>query len=87
MRIDLYLKMSRIVKRRTVAQAMCNAGRVLVNGQAVKPSKGLKPGDVVALRFPSRTLELEVMDMPQKGIKLAAGELYRVKFECRGEGE
>lgn len=87
MRIDLYLKMSRIVKRRAVAQAMCNAGRVLVNGRAVKPSKDLKPGDVVALRFPSRTLELEVMDMPQKGSKPAAGELYRVKFECRVEGE
>lgn len=85
MRLDLYLKMSKIVKRRAIAQALCNAGRVLVNGQTAKPSKGLKPKDVVEIRLPSRNLELEVMDMPQKGMKQAIERLYRVKSESRAE--
>jgi ribosomal 50S subunit-recycling heat shock protein len=84
MRLDLFLKTSRLVKRRTVAQEMCIAGRVLLNGHEAKPAKEVKQGDVIALKFSSRIVELEIAGMPGRSSrKISPEELYRVKSETR----
>jgi len=79
-RLDLFLKTSRLVKRRTVAQEMCGAGRVLVNGQAAKPAKEVGPGDTLRLFFSTRTIDIEVLSVPasSKNIKSLPEELYRI---------
>lgn len=82
-RLDLYLKFSRLVKRRAVAQAMCVAGRVFVNGIEAKPSKDVRPGDKVSVMLPSKTIELEIIALPDKGAGSESGELYRVTKEVR----
>ncbi len=84
MRLDLYLKQSRIIKRRALAQAICSAGRVLVNGGEAKPSKTVKPGDRLSILFPSRRVEIEILSLPEKGRGLEAEESYRVTSEVRG---
>jgi ribosomal 50S subunit-recycling heat shock protein len=84
MRLDLFLKTSRLVKRRTVAQEMCVAGRVLVNGQEAKPAKDVNPGDVITLKFSSRIIDLEVigmLDAPSR--KMSSEKLYTIKSETR----
>ena len=80
MRLDLFLKTSRLVKRRTVAQEMCGAGRVLVNGQEAKPAKEIGPGDALRLFFSTRTIDIEVLFVPasSKNIKVPPEEMYRV---------
>ena len=84
MRLDLFLKTSRLVKRRTVAQEMCVAGRVLVNSHEAKPAKEVKPGDVVTLKFSSRIVNLEIIGMLNTSSRKASPEeLYRVTSETR----
>jgi ribosomal 50S subunit-recycling heat shock protein len=84
MRLDLFLKTSRLVKRRTVAQKMCVAGRVLVNSQEAKPAKNVTPGDVITLKFSSRIIDLEIVGMiSASSRKMSSEELYRVKSETR----
>jgi ribosomal 50S subunit-recycling heat shock protein len=84
MRLDLFLKTSRLVKRRTVAQEMCSGGRVLVNGHEAKPAKDVKPGDTVTLKFSSRIVELEIVGMlTSSSRKTLPEELYRVISETR----
>jgi ribosomal 50S subunit-recycling heat shock protein len=84
MRLDLFLKTSRLVKRRTIAQVMCTAGRVLVNGHEAKPAKEVKRGDVITLKFSSRIVDLEIIGMlDTSSRKMAPEELYRVKAETR----
>ena len=80
MRLDLFLKTSRLVKRRTVAQEMCGAGRVLVNSQEAKPAKEIGPGDALRLFFSTRTIDIEVLFVPasSKNIKVPPEEMYRV---------
>ena len=80
MRLDLFLKTSRLVKRRTVAQEMCDAGRVLVNGRVAKPAKEIGPGDSLRLSFSTRTIDIEVLKVPasSKNVKSLPEELYRV---------
>jgi ribosomal 50S subunit-recycling heat shock protein len=82
-RLDLFLKASRLVKRRAVAQEMCDAGRVLVNGTMAKPAKEVKPGDGLRLSYLSRFIEVEVLAIPiaSKNIKEQPEELYRVTRE------
>jgi ribosomal 50S subunit-recycling heat shock protein len=83
-RLDLFLKISRLVKRRTVAQEMCAAGRVLVNGQEAKPAKEVKTGDLMTLRYSSRVIDLEIIGMPNASFrKMSPEELYKVKSETR----
>ncbi len=60
MRLDKYLKVSRLIKRRTVANEACDGGRVLVNGAPAKASREVKPGDVIEIRFGARTVKVEV---------------------------
>ena len=77
MRIDKFLKVSRLIKRRTVANEACDAGRVLVNGKAVKASYEVKKGDVLELLFGQRTVKAEVLDLAETTKKEEAKELFR----------
>lgn len=81
MRIDKYLKVSRIIKRRTVAQEVCTAERIFINGKAVKPSKEVKIGDVVTVIFGNRTLSVRVLSTDNVQSKEKASEMYEVVDE------
>ncbi len=83
MRLDLYLKASRLVKRRTVAKELCLAGRVLVNGREGQPSREVRVGDRVTVRYAARTLEVDVLLTPDRPGRAAAEETYRIIAERR----
>ena len=76
MRLDKYLKVARIIKRRTVANEACDAGRVLVNGKAARASYEVKPQDVLQLEFGGRTLKLRVLEVKEVVRKEEVGTLY-----------
>ncbi len=78
MRIDKFLKISRILKRRTVAQDACNGGKVEVNGKTVKPSHTLKVGDIVTVTLGSNSLSFRVLSLKETVKKDEAGLLYEV---------
>jgi ribosomal 50S subunit-recycling heat shock protein len=86
-RLDLFLKASRLVKRRAAAQEACDAGRVRVNGHEAKPAKEVKSGDRITLLYNAKSIELEVLDMPVSPGKGEPGPLYRVIAEKRVERE
>ena len=77
MRLDKFLKVSRLIKRRTVANEACDAGRVLVNGKTAKSSVKVKPGDVIEIEFGTRTVKVEVLDLQETTKKEEAKELFR----------
>lgn len=77
MRLDKFLKISRLIKRRTVANEACDAGRVLVNGKTAKASVKVKPGDVIEIQFGTRTVKVEVLDLQETTKKEEAKELFR----------
>ena len=77
MRLDKFLKVSRLIKRRTVANEACYAGRVLVNGKTAKASVKVKPGDVIEIQFGTRTVKVEVLDLQETTKKEEAKELFR----------
>ena len=81
MRIDKFLKVSRILKRRTLAQQATDNGRVVVNGRVVKPSYRVKIGDVVELNYNSGTFKFEILDIKETVKKEQAELLYRVLGE------
>lgn len=78
MRLDKYLKISRIIKRRTVANEACDAGRVLVNGKAARASYDVKVGDLLEIRFGERLFKAEVLSVSEYAKKDEAPLLYRV---------
>ena len=78
MRLDKYLKISRIIKRRTVANEACDAERVTVNGRPAKASYDVKIGDVLEIRFGEKTLKVRVTDVKEHVGKNETGELYEV---------
>lgn len=78
MRIDKFLKVSRVIKRRSVAADACDGGRIEINGKVAKPSKDVKIGDVVAVSFGNNTLRFEVLDINEKQTKQSAETMYRV---------
>lgn len=78
MRIDKFLKVSRILKRRTVAGEACKAGKVSVNGKDAKPGCSLKIGDVVELRFAAGTLRFRVLALKETVKKEEAASLYEI---------
>lgn len=78
MRIDKFLKVSRIIKRRTVANEACDAGRVNVNGKPVKASYSVKIGDVLELNFGSKSVKVEVLQLNEVVNKNDAPLMYRV---------
>lgn len=81
MRIDKFLKVSRIIKRRTVANEACNGGRVMINQKIAKPSTEVKPGDVISIRFGEHTGYYEITDVKETVTKTQAAEMYRVLKE------
>ena len=78
MRIDKFLKVSRILKRRSVANDACSGGRVSVNGKDVKPSYSLKIGDVVEIRFGEGALKFKVLALKETVKKEEAQTLYEI---------
>ena len=77
MRLDKFLKVSRLIKRRTVANEACDAERVSVNGRPAKASYAVKPGDVLEVRFGQRTLKVEVISVSEHATKADAPAMYR----------
>ena len=77
MRLDKYLKVSRLIKRRTVANEACDNERVTVNGRTARASYEVKEGDVIAIRFGERTLTVEVLDVRENAGKSDAALMYR----------
>ena len=78
MRLDKYLKVSRIIKRRTVANEACDAAHVTVNGRPAKASYDVKEGDVLEITFGQRTLKVRVLDVKEFTAKADAASLYEV---------
>ena len=78
MRLDKYLKNSRIIKRRTVAKDACEQGRVEVNGKVAKPGLELKTGDVIQITFGNNILKVRVVSMPETVRKDDAQDMYEV---------
>ena len=81
MRIDKFLKVSRILKRRSVANDACSGGRVEVNGKSVKPAYNLKVGDVVSIAFGEGSLVFRVLNLKETVKKDEADSLYTVISE------
>ncbi len=77
MRLDKFLKVSRLIKRRTVANEACDAGRVTVNGKVAKASVGVKPGDIIEIGFGTRSVKVEVLSIAETSRKEEAKELFR----------
>ncbi|MBQ1749831.1 MAG: RNA-binding S4 domain-containing protein [Lachnospiraceae bacterium] len=77
MRLDKFLKVSRIIKRRTVANEACDAGRVTVNGRPAKASVQVKPGDVIEIAFGNKTVKAEVLSVKESIRKEDAENMYR----------
>lgn len=77
MRLDKFLKVSRLIKRRTVANEACDAGRVLVNGKVAKASVSVKNGDQIEINFGNKNVKVEVLDVQETVRKDDAKELYR----------
>jgi ribosomal 50S subunit-recycling heat shock protein len=77
MRLDKFLKVSRLIKRRTVANEACDGGRVLVNGKPAKASYEVKVGDVLEVAFGQRTLKVEVLSVNEHATKSDAPAMYR----------
>ena len=77
MRLDKFLKVSRLIKRRTVANEACDAGRVLVNGTVAKASVKVKVGDVIEIQFGTKSVKAEVLDIQDATKKEEAKDLFR----------
>ena len=77
MRLDKFLKVSRLIKRRTVANEACDGGRVSVNGVPAKASREVKLGDVIEIRFGERTVRVEVAGLSETTAKADAPAMYR----------
>lgn len=76
MRIDKFLKMSRVIKRRTIANEACDNGRISVNGKVVKASYEVKKGDIVEIGFGDKTSKFEILQVPTSGKII--GELIKI---------
>ena len=77
MRLDKYLKVSRLIKRRTVANEACDAGRVLLNDKVARASADVKIGDVIEIQFGTRNVKVEVLSIQDSDKKEAAAEMYK----------
>lgn len=84
MRLDKYLKVSRIIKRRTVANEACSGGRVTLNGKVAKPGAEVKPGDEMVIRFGNRYGRYRILSIAETVRKDAATEMYQILSEDEG---
>ena len=87
MRLDKYLKVSRLIKRRTVANEACDNERVTVNGKVARASYEVKVGDVICIRFGQRVLTVEVVSVVENVGKAEAAAMYREVAASGGKGE
>ena len=78
MRLDKYLKIARIIKRRTVANEACDAGRVTVNGKVARASYDVKSGDIIEIAFGTRTVKVQVTSVAETVKKDDAASLYKI---------
>ena len=76
MRLDKYLKVSRLIKRRTVANEACDAGRVTVNGRTAKAGADIRPGDEISIAFGDKTVKVRVLSIAETVKKEEAREMY-----------
>lgn len=79
MRIDKYLKVSRLIKRRTLANEACEAGRVSINGKTVKPGAEVKTGDMIEIRFGSSLTKVEVTSIAEHVTKEGSKDMYVIR--------
>ena len=77
MRLDKYLKVSRLIKRRTGANEACDAGRVLINDKPAKASTNVKEGDIITIQFGNKDVKVQVLDVQETVRKENAGELFK----------
>ena len=87
MRIDKFLKVSRILKRRTLAQQACEKGKVIINGKEVKPAKQIKIGDEVELQFTGGAVKFRILNIKETVKKDEASSLYEIISESENERE
>ena len=78
MRLDKYLKVSRIIKRRTVAKEACEGGRVSINDKIAKPSTEVKEGDIIEIRYASKSLKARIVNVAQHVTKENAQAMYEI---------
>ncbi len=83
MRIDKYLKVSRLIKRRTVANDACTAGRVSINGKPVKAGADVKIGDKIEIGFGEKKIKVEVLSVSEHATKDSASEMYKIVEESK----
>lgn len=83
MRLDKYLKVSRLIKRRTVAKEVADQGRITINGNIAKSSSNVSVGDTLAIRFGNRLMTVEVLELQESTKKEDALNMYRVVSEER----
>lgn len=77
MRLDKYLKVSRLIKRRTVANEACDSGRITINDKPAKASANVKAGDIIGISFGNKEVRVEVLDVTETVKKEEAKELFR----------
>ncbi|MBI5696785.1 MAG: RNA-binding S4 domain-containing protein [Nitrospirae bacterium] len=86
MRLDMFLKVSRLIKRRTVAKDSCDGGKIKVGGSSAKAAREVKPGDMIDLKIGKRRVVVEVLEIPKGNVaKELAANLYRVVEETKIE--
>ena len=78
MRLDKYLKVSRIIKRRTVAKEVCESGRIKINDKVAKPSTKINEGDIIEITFANRMLKAEIINIAEHVRKEDAKEMYTI---------
>lgn len=79
MRLDKFLKVSRLIKRRTVANSVSEMGRVFVNGNPAKPAKQLRVGDIIEIEYANKTEKIEVLVVPTGNVSIQeSSSLYRI---------
>lgn len=83
MRLDKYLKISRLIKRRTVAKEVCDKGKININGRVAKSSSDVKPGDILELNFGNKIIKIEVLETPANVMANLAKDLYNILAEQR----
>ncbi len=78
MRIDKFMKVSRIIKRRTVANDACSSGRVSINGKVAKPGDKVKEGDIIEISFGDKTLKAKILNVSEHATKESASGMYEI---------
>ena len=80
MRIDKYLKVSRLIKRRTVAQEACTNGKILLNSKVAKPGADVKVGDKIEMTFGEKVIKVKVIKIAEHALKADASDMYEIEM-------